>query len=173
MPAPARSAITVAISSSTMRQRSALPGVEEKRGSVAGRPDVIRCRPSAPAPGWGWRGTGAYCGTMAGAPFRNTYFWIFPVAVLGSSGTNCTPCGALKCARRSRAKAIKSSGVASAPSLRTMNAKGASPHLGCGRPTMAASWTAGWRSKAPSTSTEEMFSPPLMITSLMRSRIST
>ena len=38
---------------------------------------------------------------------------------------------------------------------------------------MAASTTAGWRSRTPSTSSEEMFSPPLMITSLIRSRIST
>src|SRR5262249_19068395 len=33
--------------------------------------------------------------------------------------------------------------------------------------------TAGGRSSTPSTSIEEMFSPPLMITSLIRSRIST
>jgi hypothetical protein len=32
-----------------------------------------------------------YCRATAAAPFLNTYFWILPVAVLGSSGTNVTP----------------------------------------------------------------------------------
>ena len=54
----------------------------------------------------------------------------------------------------------------------TTKACGVSPHFSSGRPTIAASCTAGWRSSTPSTSTEEMFSPPLMITSLSRSRIS-
>ena len=31
-----------------------------------------------------------------GAPLRRTYFWIFPVAVFGSSLTKVTPLGALK-----------------------------------------------------------------------------
>jgi len=35
---------------------------------------------------------------------RSTYFWILPVAVLGSSSTKLTPLGALKWARLSRAK---------------------------------------------------------------------
>ena len=62
---------------------------------------------------------------------------------------------------------------ADAPLRRTTNACGDSPHFSCGIPTTAASRTAGWRSSAPSTSIEEIFSPPLMITSLNRSRIST
>jgi hypothetical protein len=40
------------------------------------------------------------------------------------------------------------------------------------KPTTAASCTAGCRSRVHSTSTEEMFSPPLMMTSFNRSRIS-
>ena len=40
-------------------------------------------------------------------------------------------------------------------------------------PMTATSSTAGWRSKALSTSIDEIFSPPLMMTSLKRSRIST
>ena len=83
------------------------------------------------------------------------------------------PVRALKCASRSLVNAISSASVALAPSRRTTNAYGASPHLSCGKPTIAASSTAGCRSSVPSTSTEEMFSPPLMITSLIRSRIST
>jgi hypothetical protein len=38
---------------------------------------------------------------MFGAFDRNTNFWIYPVAVLGSSSTNFTPRGALKWANRS------------------------------------------------------------------------
>jgi hypothetical protein len=41
---------------------------------------------------------------------------------------------------------------------------GDSPHFSCGIPTTAISWTAGWRRRQPSTSIEEMFSPPLIIT---------
>src|SRR5256885_9242105 len=114
-----------------------------------------------------------YCRTTAAAPFLKTYFWIFPVAVFGSSCTNVTPCGALKWASRSRGKAISSASVAVAPGFSTTYANGASPHFSCVRPTIAASCTAGWRSRTPSTSRLEMFSPPLMITSLIRSRIST
>ena len=52
-----------------------------------------------------WPGDGArlhregrisYWRTTAAAPFLSTYFWILPVAVLGSSCTNVTLCGALK-----------------------------------------------------------------------------
>ncbi len=103
---------------------------------------------------------------------RSTYFWILPVAVFGSSAVKVTPRGALKWASRSRANAMISSPVALLPSRSTTKACGVSPHFSCGRPTIATSWTAGCRSSTPSTSTEEMFSPPLMITSLSRSRIS-
>src|SRR5579864_404185 len=62
---------------------------------------------------------GDYWRTIAAAPFLSTYFWILPVAVLGSSPTNVTPCGALKWARRSRVKAISSASVAEAPGFST------------------------------------------------------
>jgi len=39
---------------------------------------------------------GPYWAATLGAPFRRTYFWIFPVAVFGSSLTKVTPLGALK-----------------------------------------------------------------------------
>jgi hypothetical protein len=48
-------------------------------------------------------------------------------------------------------------------------AQGISPHLSSGFATTAASSTAGWRYSAPSTSIEEMFSPPEMMMSLLRS----
>ncbi len=110
---------------------------------------------------------------MLAAPPRSTNFWILPVAVLGSSPTKVIPRGALKCASRSRTNAISSSSVAGWPASSTTKACGVSPHRSLGSPTTAASPTAGCRSSVPSTSTEEMFSPPLMITSLIRSLIST
>src|SRR5438874_10078363 len=39
---------------------------------------------------------GGYCGAIAVDRPRKMYFWIFPVAVLGSSLTKVTLCGALK-----------------------------------------------------------------------------
>src|SRR6266496_4446400 len=62
---------------------------------------------------------------------------------------------------------------ACAPSFRTTKACGASPQRSCANPTIAASCTAGCLKSTPSTSTDEMFSPPLMMTSFRRSRIST
>ena len=44
-----------------------------------------------------------YCTAIAAFPPRSTYFWIFPVAVFGSSDTTVIPFGALKPASRSRA----------------------------------------------------------------------
>src|SRR6266704_2435311 len=60
-------------------------------------------------------------------------------AVYGSSATNVTLCGALKCASRPRVKAISSASVALVSSRSTTNACGASPHFSCGSPTIAAS----------------------------------
>ena len=110
---------------------------------------------------------------MLAAPPRSTYFWILPVAVLGRSVTKVIPRGALNRAILSLTKPISSSSVTAEPCASTTNACGVSPHFSLGSPTTAASTTAGCRSSVPSTSTEEMFSPPLMITSLIRSRIST
>jgi hypothetical protein len=61
----------------------------------------------------------SHCRTTAAAPFLNTYFWILPVAVFGSSCTNVTLCGALKWARRSRVYEISSGSVALAPAFKT------------------------------------------------------
>ena len=54
-----------------------------------------------------------------------------------------------------------------------MKAHGVSPHVASGWATTAASITAGWPCSTSSTSWEEMFSPPEMITSLARSLIFT
>src|SRR5207302_7244900 len=72
---------------------------------------------------------GTYWRATAAAPFLKMYFWIFPVAVLGSFATKVTPCGALKCARRSRVNAISSASLAFAAGFSTTYAKGASPHF--------------------------------------------
>ena len=53
-----------------------------------------------------------YCRAIAGTRPRKTNFWIFPVAVFGSSSTNVTDCGTLKWASRSRANSRSSCSVA-------------------------------------------------------------
>ena len=55
----------------------------------------------------------------------------------------------------------------------SQGAQGDSPHVASGWATTAAANTAGCRYSASSTSSEEMFSPPEMITSFERSRIFT
>src|ERR1041385_8044539 len=155
----------------------ARPGHLRGAVPVSGRHPARRGERGYRAPGRGAGrkrgGEGAHCGVIAARPFRSTYFWVLPVAVLGSSPTRVTSRGTLKCAIRSRTKARISAPVADAPPRSTTKAWGTSPHCSSGTPTTAASCTAGWRSSTPSTSTEEMFSPPLMITSLIRSRICT
>ena len=55
------------------------------------------------------------------------------------------------------------------PSARTTVASGRSPHFSSGTPTTQASSTSGWAISAFSSSTEEIHSPPDLITSLARS----
>src|SRR4051812_19033581 len=45
---------------------------------------------------------GSYWWAMSARPPRRTYFWILPVAVLGSSSTKWNPWGVLKWARLAR-----------------------------------------------------------------------
>ena len=103
---------------------------------------------------------------------RSTYFWILPVDVFGSSQKTIF-FGALKRASSCWQWAISSASVAVAPGFSSTNAHGVSPHFGSGWATTAATTTAGWRYSASSTSSELMFSPPEMITSLLRSLILT
>jgi hypothetical protein len=69
--------------------------------------------------------------------------------------------------------ATSSAAVTAASGFSSTKASGVSPHFGSGLATTAQASTAGWRYSASSTSIELMFSPPLMITSLLRSLIFT
>ena len=76
-----------------VRGRVTAPDIAERLRSSPPEParsGAVPDRSRTPAPGPGyWR-------TRFGAPSRSTNFWIFPVAVFGSSVTNVTPRGALK-----------------------------------------------------------------------------
>src|SRR2546425_1171757 len=102
---------------------------------------------------------------------RRTNFWTLPVEVLGRS-PNSTAAGHLKCAMCWRQNSMTSASVAFIPGLRVTKAFGRSPHLSSGTATTAHSMTAGWRATACSTSMVEMFSPPEMMMSFLRSRSS-
>src|SRR5574343_637603 len=71
------------------------------------------------------------------ATLRNSYFWILPVEVLGSS-PNTTALGTLKPARCALQCATMSSAVTWAPAFSSMKAQGVSPHFGSGLATTAA-----------------------------------
>jgi hypothetical protein len=101
---------------------------------------------------------------------RSRYFWILPVEVLGSS-VNTTRFGTLKRASWLRQNSMISASLVCAPGLSSTKAQGTSPHFASGSATTEASITAGWRCSTSSTSTELMFSPPEMMTSLLRSLI--
>src|SRR3954469_22901629 len=62
-----------------------------------------------------------------------------------------------------------SSLVSSSPPLTTTHASGRSAHFGCAMPMTAASATLGWPMMAFSRSTDEIHSPPDLMTSLVRS----
>src|SRR5205823_9015853 len=83
----------------------------------------------------------SYCGAIAVARPRKMYFCIFPVAVLGSSLTKVTLCGALKCARLARANSRSSLSSALAPGSDHFRfVKERCCHLaGCACPTRAVS----------------------------------
>ena len=70
-----------------------------------------------------------------------------------------------------RAWAIRAAASAVAPGRSTTHAVTCSPHRGCGTPATAASATAGCLSSAASTSRGYTFSPPEMISSLIRPRM--
>ena len=53
--------------------------------------------------------------------------------------------------------------------MTTTEASGRSPHFSSGTPTTVASWIEGWPIRAFSRSTEEIHSPPDLMTSLERS----
>ena len=73
--------------------------------------------------------------------------------------------GSLYAASLRRAAAINSAVSVGSPSSRTMKAVTASDHTGSGVPTTATSRTPGTLERTPSTSTEETFNPPDLMTS--------
>src|SRR5437879_8850326 len=103
-------------------------------------------------------------------PSRKARFTILPVPVFGSGvEENSIDRGSLNFAIRCRRNSSSSSALSFSPSLRTTIATGISPHLGSGADTTAHSKTAGCANIAFSTSIDEIFSPPLMMMSFLRS----
>src|SRR5579863_6808069 len=86
--------------------------------------------------------------------FRSSDFNSLPVEVWGRLDTKTNSSGTCHIANVEARKVRSSSGVTWQPSLSTTAARGLSCHLGCGTATTAASLTAGWATKAFSTSTE-------------------
>ena len=62
-------------------------------------------------------------------------------------------------------------GDLAAPAASTTRALTVSPHFSSGTPITATSATAGWEKSASSTSIDDTFSPPEMITSFLRSEM--
>mmetsp|Transcript_27918 Transcript_27918/g.80041 ORF Transcript_27918/g.80041 Transcript_27918/m.80041 type:complete len:233 (-) Transcript_27918:1164-1862(-) len=106
---------------------------------------------------------------------RISRFWILPVAPRGRSPSHRMICaGTLNDAKRSRAwRRNSSSDGALASALNATATATASPSVSCGTPIAATSATAGCSKRAPSTSAQEMFSPPRMMMSLARSMMYT
>ena len=77
-------------------QHFALDGGEAPGGLGLGRPGRHGRRREARRRGCPFHGADSYCVAMAARPLRRTYFWILPVAVLGSSSTNRILRGTLK-----------------------------------------------------------------------------
>ena len=92
---------------------------------------------------------------------------------LGSASRKWISRGTLNRARRPRQNVRSSAAVSEASGLSTISAIGASPRNSSGAATTAHSRTAGWAAIATSISTDEMFSPPLMMMSLERSLMRT
>ncbi len=84
---------------------------------------------------------------------------------------NSTLVGALYPAIRSLQCAMISASLTAAPPARTISALIVSPHLASGTPMTATSATPGWLKIVSSTSIDDTFSPPVMMTSFFRSEI--
>src|SRR5260370_572394 len=137
---------------------------------------VARGCPShqCPGPDTYGRAAGAALSLIGAALARSTFLSNLPTEVLGPSSMNRTSSGSHHLATLSRRKSITSSWVTLPlnSGLGTANATGRSSHLGWTRPITAASMIFGWAMMAFSSSTEEIHSPPDLITSLVRSTIS-
>ncbi len=93
----------------------------------------------------------------------------FPTEVFGTASTIDQRSGSCQEAIRSARKARSSGSPATAPGRSTTVASGRSPHLSSGTATTAASATSGCAISAFSSSTEEIHSPPDLMTSFARS----
>jgi fatty-acyl-CoA synthase len=91
------------------------------------------------------------------------------IEVRGTASMNVHASGSCHFATDSARNARSSAGSTVAPSRRTTDANGLSVHFSSGIPTTAASSTSGWAISAFSSSTEEIHSPPDLITSFDRS----
>ena len=94
-----------------------------------------------------------------------------PTLVFGTSSMNTHRSGSHHRLTRSVRKTKSSSGVADDPSSRTTATIGRSLHRSSGTAMTAASTTSGWAITSFSSSTEEIHSPPDLMTSLVRSLI--
>src|SRR5580765_8445669 len=104
---------------------------------------------------------------------RNSDFSSFPVDVCGNSCTKTKSSGSCHFAKVMAKKVRSSSQLKVTPLFSTTTANGLSCHMGCGTAITAASATAGCATRAFSTSTELIHSPPDLIRSLVRSVIFT
>ena len=84
---------------------------------------------------------------------------------------NANSSGSHHLATRSRRCSHRSAGDASSPSFSTTHASGRSVHRSSGLAITAASATAGCAISSPSRSTDEIHSPPDLITSFERSEM--
>src|ERR1700694_3926027 len=100
-----------------------------------------------------------------------TFLSNLPTLVLGTSVMKVHCSGSHHRGTRSSRKATRSAGAGDRPGLGTTATRGRSDHFGSGIEITAASKTSGWAITAFSSSTEEIHSPPDLITSLVRSEI--
>lgn len=89
----------------------------------------------------------------------------------GNCGQNSIDLGVFMFPTRARQNSMSSSASALTPSLSSMTALMASPHLESGTPITAQSLTAGCDQSTCSISPGNMLNPPLMIRSRLRSTI--
>src|SRR5207302_5461504 len=104
---------------------------------------------------------------------RSTFLSNLPTEVLGTSSMKRTSSGSHHFATLSRRKSTTSSCVTLPlnSGLGTAKTTGRSSHFVWGKPMTAASMILGWAMTAFSSSTDEIHSPPDLITSLVRSTI--
>src|SRR3954470_14934094 len=100
---------------------------------------------------------------------RRSFFENLPTEVLGTSSMNTTSSGSHHLATFGASQSTSSSFVSVSPGFSTTQASGRSDHLGWLTPITAASATFGWPMIAFSRSTEEIHSPPDLMTSFVRS----